>query len=67
MRSVVRINGENVQADGKILTEYLQENGYNPVRIAVEINGNIVPKKEYGSCVLHDCDTVEIVSLVGGG
>ena len=64
---MVRINGENVNADGIKLTDYLKDNGYNSGRIAVEVNGSIVPKKEYESCLLHDCDTVEIVSLVGGG
>mgnify|MGYP002624962450 CR=1 FL=1 len=64
---MVRINGENIQADGIKLTEYLKESRYNPARIAIEINGSIIPKKDYESCVLHDCDTVEIVSLVGGG
>ena len=64
---MVRINGENVNADGIKLTDYLKDNGYNSGRIAVEVNGSIVPKKEYEACILHDCDTVEIVSLVGGG
>ena len=49
------------------LVKFLEENNYNPKRIAVEINELIVPKADYDSCVLRDGDTVEIVTLVGGG
>lgn len=41
---MVKINGEEVQAAGKILIEYLQECNYPLKRIAVECNGLIVPK-----------------------
>ena len=37
------------------------------MRIAVEINGHIVPKSKYDTTVLNDGDTVEIVGFVGGG
>ena len=64
---MVKINGENKEAAGKTLTEYLSATEYELSRIAVEKNGEIVPKSQYGTTVLCDGDEVEIVSFVGGG
>ncbi len=36
-------------------------------RIAVERNGEIVPKSRYAETMLVDGDTLEIVGAVGGG
>jgi len=36
-------------------------------RIAVECNGEIVPKSQYGEAQLKDGDTLEVVGAVGGG
>ena len=36
-------------------------------KIAVERNGEIVPKSEHGSTLLADGDALEIVVAVGGG
>ena len=36
-------------------------------KIAVERNGEIVPKSAHGSTLLHDGDRLEIVAAVGGG
>ena len=64
---MLKINGESVAAAGKTVAEYLRETNYNPNRVAVELNGEIVPKAQYGAAVLNDGDEVEIVSFVGGG
>lgn len=64
---MVKINGSNVDAAGKSLVEYLADTNYDPQRIAVERNGDIVPKAQYSEIVLEDGDTVEVVSFVGGG
>lgn len=64
---MVTINGEPVAAAGQTLLAYLQSAGYTPVRIAVEINRNIIPKASYEQTILQDGDTVEIVQFVGGG
>lgn len=64
---MVQINGESIEAAGKNLKEYLEENGYIIEGIAVECNEVIVPKAQYGETVLADGDIVEIVSFVGGG
>ena len=64
---MVKINGTLCDVAGKTLTEYLATTNFNPARIAVEKNGDIVPKAQYATTVLEDGDTVEVVSFVGGG
>jgi len=64
---VVKINGRELEIAGKTLAEYLASTDYDQKRIAVERNGEIVPKAKYGETVLEDGDCVEIVSFVGGG
>lgn len=34
---------------------------------AVEVNGQVVPKREHAACLLGEGDVIEIVTLVGGG
>ncbi len=64
---VVRINGENLDVGGKVIAEYLNSAGYDLMRVAVELNGDIVPKSQYADTIFRDGDSVEIVSFVGGG
>ena len=64
---MVKVNGESLDIAGKTITEYLADASYDIRRIAVERNGDIVPKAQYGETVLADGDSVEIVSFVGGG
>ena len=64
---MVKINGEFLEEEGKTLTEYLESEGYQIQRVAVEKNGEIVPKAEYSSTVLENGDSIEVVSFVGGG
>lgn len=47
--------------------EYLNNYGYNVKVVAVELNGKIVKKSDFENTCLHDGDSVEIVSFVGGG
>jgi sulfur carrier protein len=64
---MVKLNGEQRELSGKSVTELLAENGYDPKRVAVELNLDIVPKSQYSTTVLKDGDSVEVVSFVGGG
>ena len=64
---MVRINGEEKNAAGITVAEYLAGAGYDEKRVAVELNGDIVPKPRYGDTVFKDGDSVEVVSFVGGG
>jgi sulfur carrier protein len=64
---MVTINGQAVAADGQSLAEYLEQAGYVRERVAVELNGDIVPKAAYDDTRLSAGDEVEIVAFVGGG
>ena len=64
---MVKINGEELNMAGKTIAEYLATTNIDPKRIAVERNGDIVPKAKYGETILQDGDNVEVVSFVGGG
>jgi sulfur carrier protein len=65
--NMVKLNGEQRELSGKTVTEMLNENGYDPKRVAVELDLEIVPKSQYDSTLLKDGDSVEVVSFVGGG
>ena len=47
--------------------ELLQHLGYAGKRVAVERNGDIVPKSQHEKTALNDGDQLEIVVAVGGG
>lgn len=64
---MIKINGKEFDIADKTLAYYLADTNYDPKRIAVERNGDIVPKSQYGETVLKDGDIIEIVSFVGGG
>ncbi len=64
---MVKVNGVELALDGMKISDYLSSAQYDMKRIAVEVNGNIIPKTKYSDTVLHEKDQVEIVSFVGGG
>lgn len=64
---MVKVNGEYLNIAGISLEEYLLSANYDKKRIAVEKNGDIVPKAKYGEVILNDGDEMEVVSFVGGG
>lgn len=64
----MKVNGtEQLLEKSATLLEYLQEKQFDPLKIAVERNGEIVPRAQYGETILKDTDTLEIVRFVGGG
>lgn len=64
---MVKVNGEKLDIVGWTVAEYLETSSYNLARIAVEINGQIVPKVKYAEVKFAEGDSVEVVSFVGGG
>ena len=49
------------------LADLVRDLEFEGKRIAVEMNGEIVPKSRYAATLLADGDQVEIVGAVGGG
>lgn len=64
---MVIINGKDCDCDGMIVSDYLTRNGYKTEFVAVELNGEILPRVNYPDTVLSDGDKLEVVSFVGGG
>ena len=64
---MVKVNGAELDIAGKTVAQYLTTTNYDPKRIAVERNGDIVFKSQYEVTILQDGDSLEIVSFVGGG
>ena len=64
----LRINGENRQFPAPLTVFGLIEQlGYVGKRIAVERNGEIVPKSQHAAVAVEPGDRIEIVVAVGGG
>jgi sulfur carrier protein len=62
------INGEARAFPGSLNVMALVEAlGYTGKRVAIERNGEIVPRSIYGNIILLDGDKLEIVVAVGGG
>jgi thiamine biosynthesis protein ThiS len=62
------INGESRQFPSAIkVTELIEALGYTGKRIALERNGEIVPRGTFATQQLFDGDKLEVVVAVGGG
>ncbi|MDR0524068.1 MAG: sulfur carrier protein ThiS [Candidatus Methanoplasma sp.] len=62
------INGRELRLSGpRALSEILEGEGYSQDRVAVEMNGSVVPRRAYRETSVSDADRLEIVGFVGGG
>jgi sulfur carrier protein len=62
------INGQQRQFSTPLsVSQLLLELNLAGKRVAVELNGEIVPRSQHGSVDLSDSDQLEIVVAVGGG
>ncbi|HEY6870154.1 MAG TPA: sulfur carrier protein ThiS [Novosphingobium sp.] len=62
------VNGEPRRAPaGQSVAALVSALGLNPAKVAVERNGEIVPRATLAEVVLADGDQLEIVHFVGGG
>ena len=62
------VNGKQIALEHEVsVSELLSQQDYDPQHVAVERNGNIVPRSAYGSEKLCEGDKIEIVCFVGGG
>lgn len=62
------LNGEpRTVPDRCTVEQLLHELELTGKRVAVEVNGDIVPRSQHGTQQLADRDQVEVVVAVGGG
>jgi sulfur carrier protein len=64
----IRVNGaERAIAPAHSVADLVRDLALEGKRIAVELNGEIVPRSRYADTRLRAGDRVEIVGAVGGG
>lgn len=64
----VHINGQKeLLSVPTTIQTLLQQAGLEGRRLAVELNGQIIPKNRHEHYYLKDHDMIEIITAVGGG
>lgn len=63
----IQLNGQPHPLTAATVAELLQAQGLAERRVAVEVNGEIVPRSAHATHALNDGDRVEIVHALGGG
>jgi len=64
----VLLNGSPREIEDNVtVAELLGRLGMEPVRVAVELNEQIVPRGEFARTPVRQGDRMEIVTFVGGG
>jgi len=62
------LNGQEKSIDHDVtVSQLLTDLQLESLRVAVEINEDLVPRKRFNETVIHPNDRIEIVTFVGGG
>ncbi|MBQ86029.1 MAG: thiamine biosynthesis protein ThiS [Gammaproteobacteria bacterium] len=68
MTLAITVNGKTRTLEAELsLQDLLQDLGMTKGRIAVELNGKIVPRSQFSSQRISNLDSIEIVQAIGGG
>lgn len=67
MQISINGNDKNFDLDTMSINTLLEHMNLVGKRIAIERNGEIVPRSQFDSVMLHHGDKLEIVGAVGGG
>ena len=64
----IRINGRDQEFEGPLtVLQLIEKLGWDPRKIAVERNLEIVPRSAHATTMVNDGDRLELVNFVGGG
>ena len=64
----IRLNGKAREvAEGTTISRLLEELKLQPLRVAVQVNIDIIKRERYGEVALQPGDTVEILTFMSGG
>jgi sulfur carrier protein len=64
----LQVNGESRTCSPQTqLPQLLEQLGLNPRLVAVEYNGEILHRQFWSETQMQEGDTIEIVTIVGGG
>ena len=64
----IELNGKTTDLDGiETVGDLIRSKDLKPQMVAVEYNGEILPRERYDEQKLSDGDRLEVVHFVGGG
>jgi sulfur carrier protein len=64
----VELNGKSVELDGvRTVGDLIRSRDLKPQLVAVELNGEILPRDRFDEQQINEGDRLEIVHFVGGG
>ncbi len=64
----IRLNGKTREvADGITVRRLLHELGLHPLRVAVQLNDEIIKRDRYEEVILKSGDMVEVLTIMAGG
>ncbi len=64
----ITVNGDSATIEpGASVADLLAQRELEPIRVAVEVNEDLVPRKTFSQAMIREGDRVEIVTFVGGG
>ena len=64
----IQLNGKPREvADQMTVGRLLEDLKLQPLRVAVQVNMDIIQRERYGEAVLRPGDTVEILTFMSGG
>ena len=67
MSRTLTLNGQMHETDATTVRQLIEQLGYGQQAVAVELNRELVPRAQHEQTELNDGDSVELVTLVGGG
>lgn len=67
MQIFINGNAKQFEASSLSITDLVNVLNIAGKRIAIECNGEIVPRSQFAEVALNDGDKLEIVGAVGGG
>ena len=63
----ITLNGQLAATAAPTLLDLIAEHGFAPDAIVAEVNFTLIKKEHWQQQLLHEGDTVELLSFVGGG
>lgn len=63
----IQLNGEPLDVAAETIAALVAEAGFDPRKVAVERNLEIVPRSLHATTALSEGDRIELVQFVGGG
>ena len=64
----IQLNGKKINISSKLTVfDFLKKYKINEKKVAIELNGKILPKNNLKKKMIKNLDKIEIVQFIGGG